>query len=74
MVILKLNNIHDVLANVFMYATNQFPESHIQFKKREFEAERWHKHLDFVVLWALREFKIGILNPFPLSDCFWITS
>lgn len=68
MVAMGLKNLHDVLANVSMHAANEYPELHIRLKKGEVKAERRYKHLDLVVLWALRDFKIGILNPPPPID------
>ena len=68
MVAMRLSNLHDVLANVSMYATKEYLELHIRLKKGEVEAERQYKHLDLVVLWALKDFKIDILNPPPPID------
>lgn len=56
MVAMGLSNLHDVLGNVFMYATNEYSKLHIRLKKGEVKAVRRYKHLDLVVLWAFRDF------------------
>ena len=68
MVAMELNNLHDVLANVSIYAANEYSELHIWLKKEKIETERRYKHLDLVVLRALRDFKIGIPNLPPPID------
>ena len=68
MVVVGLDNIHDVLLSTSTFAGSKFPKLQIQVKKGEVDTTRRLKHLDLVVVWALREFKVGMVNLPPMNN------
>lgn len=69
MVLMDLGKVHEVLPNISAFASKTFPQLGIKTKKDEpDQGKKRLEHLDIVVTWALKEFKVGIINPPPLKN------
>lgn len=69
MVVMGLGKMHEVLPLISEFAGKTFPELFIDSrKKEEINLGKRLKHLDLVVVWALKNFKVGIINAPPASD------
>jgi hypothetical protein len=69
MVLMDLGKVHEVLPNIYAFASKTFPQLGIKTKKDEpDQGKKRLEHLDIVVTWALKEFKVGIINPPPLKN------
>ena len=64
MVLMGLGKVHEVLPNIYAFASKTFPQLGIKTKKDEpDQGKKRLEHLDIVVTWAMKEFKVGIINP-----------
>ena len=68
MVVMGFEKIHKVLPCISEFASKTFPKLFINSKKEEIDLGRGLKHLDLVVVWALNNFKVGIINTPSMSD------
>lgn len=68
MVVMGLGKTHEILPKISEFASKNFPELFLNTRKEEIDRGRRFQHLDLVVAWALKEFKVGIINAPPMSD------
>ncbi len=62
MVVMDLDNVHDVVSNISKFATTIFADLFNHKGKEEKNDNTRMEHLDWVVAWPLREFKVGIVD------------
>jgi hypothetical protein len=62
MVIMDLDNVHDVVSNISKFVATIFANLFNHKGKEENNGNTRMEHLDQVVAWALKEFKVGIVD------------
>jgi hypothetical protein len=62
MVAMDLDNVHDVVSNISKFAATIFADLFNHKGKEEKNGNTRMEHLDRVVAWALKEFKVGIVD------------
>ncbi len=62
MVAMDLDNVHDVVSNISKFAAMIFADLFNHKGKEEDNGNARMEHLDQVVAWALKEFKVGIVD------------
>jgi hypothetical protein len=62
MVAMDLDNVHDVVSNISKFAATIFADLFNHKGKEENNGNTRMEHLDRVVAWALKEFKVGIVD------------
>jgi hypothetical protein len=61
MVAMDLDNVYDVMSNISKFATTNFSDL-FNHKGKENNGNTRMEHLNRVVAWALKEFKVGIVD------------
>jgi hypothetical protein len=62
MVAMDLDNVHDVVSNISKFVATIFVDLINRKGKEENNDNTRMEHLDLVVAWALKEFKVGIVD------------
>jgi hypothetical protein len=62
MVAMDLDNVYDVLSNISKFAATFFANLFNHKGKEENNGNMKMEHLDRMVAWALKEFKVGIVD------------
>ncbi len=62
MVIMDLDNVHDVVSNISKFVVTIFVDLFRHKGKEENNGNTKMEHLDRVVAWALKEFKVEIVD------------
>jgi len=68
MVAMDLDNVHDVVSNIFKFAATIFVELFNHKGKEKNNGNTRMEHLDRVVAWVLKEFKVGIVDLHAMKD------
>ncbi len=62
MVAMDLDNVHDVVSNISKFAVTNFADLFNYKGKEENNGNMRMEHSDRVVAWALKKFKVGIVD------------
>ncbi len=62
MVAMDLDNVHDVVSNISKFVATIFVDLFNHKGKEENNGNTRMEHLDQVVVWALKEFRVGIVD------------